>query len=67
MEWNDIADVWLYWDDVKSRIIRGVGERIGYSSGKNIKIIMCIFFLTDNFILYCTNSVLYWKKIFVFR
>lgn len=33
VEWNDIADVWLYWDDVKSRIIRGVGERIGYSSG----------------------------------
>ena len=33
MEWNDIADVWLYWDDVKSRIIRNVGEKIGFSSG----------------------------------
>ena len=34
MEWNDIADVWLYWDDVKSRIIRNVSEKIGFSSGK---------------------------------
>ena len=33
MEWNDITDVWLYWDDMKSRIIRNVGERIGFSSG----------------------------------
>lgn len=33
VEWNDIADVWLYWDDVKSRIIRNVSERIGLSSG----------------------------------
>ncbi|KAJ7340070.1 Phospholipase ddhd1 [Desmophyllum pertusum] len=33
VEWNDIADVWLYWDDVKSRIIRNVGEKIGFSSG----------------------------------
>ena len=33
MEWNDIVDVWLYWDDVKSRIIRNVGEKIGFSSG----------------------------------
>ena len=33
VEWNDITDVWLYWDDMKSRIIRNVGERIGFSSG----------------------------------
>ena len=33
MEWKDIADVWLYWNDVKSRIIRNVGEKIGLSSG----------------------------------
>ncbi|CAH3134384.1 unnamed protein product [Pocillopora meandrina] len=33
VEWNEIGDVWLYWDDVKSRIIRNVGERIGFSSG----------------------------------
>lgn len=33
VEWNDIADVWLYWDDVKSRIIRNVSEKIGFSSG----------------------------------
>lgn len=33
VEWKDIADVWLYWDDVKSRIIRNVGEKIGLSSG----------------------------------
>ena len=33
MEWNDITDVWLYWDDMKSRIIRNVGGRIGFSSG----------------------------------
>lgn len=33
VEWKDIADVWLYWNDVKSRIIRNVGEKIGLSSG----------------------------------
>lgn len=33
VEWNDITDVWLYWDDIKSRIIRGVGTKIGLSSG----------------------------------
>ena len=33
MEWKDIADVWLYWNDVKSRIIRNVGQKIGLSSG----------------------------------
>lgn len=33
VEWKDIADVWLYWDDVKSRIIRNFGEKIGLSSG----------------------------------
>ena len=33
VEWKDIADVWLYWNDVKSRIIRNVGEKIGFSSG----------------------------------
>lgn len=33
VEWNDITDVWLYWNDVKSRIIRNVGEKIGFSSG----------------------------------
>ena len=33
MEWKDITDVWLYWNDVKSRIIRNVGEKIGLSSG----------------------------------
>lgn len=37
VEWNEIGDVWLYWDDVKSRIIRNVGERIGFSSGKETK------------------------------
>lgn len=33
VEWKDIADVWLYWNDVKSRIIRNVGQKIGLSSG----------------------------------
>jgi len=33
VEWKDIEDVWLYWNDVKSRIIRNVGEKIGLSSG----------------------------------
>ncbi|XP_022796027.1 phospholipase DDHD1-like [Stylophora pistillata] len=33
VEWNDISDVWLYWNDVKSRIIRNVGGKIGFSSG----------------------------------
>lgn len=37
MEWNEIGDVWLYWDDVKFRIIRNVGERIGFLLGKEIK------------------------------
>lgn len=36
VEWNDMADVWLYWDDVKSRIIRNVGEKIGFSSGSKL-------------------------------
>jgi hypothetical protein len=36
VEWNDITDVWLYWDDIKSRIIRGVGTKIGLSSGINL-------------------------------
>ena len=33
VEWKDITDVWLYWNDVKSRIIRNVGQKIGLSSG----------------------------------
>ncbi|XP_031559157.1 phospholipase DDHD1-like [Actinia tenebrosa] len=33
VEWKEINDVWLYWDDIKSRIIRGVGTKIGLSSG----------------------------------
>ena len=37
MEWNDLTDVWLYWNDVKSRIIRNVGEKIGLSSGMDLK------------------------------
>ena len=40
MEWNDITDVWLYWDDMKSRIIRNVGERIGFSSGMRTIIVL---------------------------
>ena len=40
VEWNDITDVWLYWDDMKSRIIRNVGERIGFSSGMIITTVL---------------------------
>ncbi|XP_048577940.1 phospholipase DDHD1 [Nematostella vectensis] len=32
VEWKDVTDVWLYWDDIKSRIIRGVGTKIGLGS-----------------------------------
>ena len=55
MEWNDIADVWLYWNDVKSRIIRNVGEKIGFSSG------MCTYLIVgEQFViltLYITGSI----------
>ena len=54
VEWNDITDVWLYWDDMKSRIIRNVGERIGFSSGMIITTVLLKLLktaLTNNWLL----------------
>jgi len=53
VEWNDIADVWLYWDDVKSRIIRNVGGKIGYSSGINLAIFVLLWYYDS---LLCCQS-----------